>query len=278
MLSGFLWMQFNVPLDGLVWSQTDSTTITTNKTTLVSPHTNTILNTNHSTNAIIVNNETKKKNVTISILVELTGELGNHLHHLAHGRAIQRLAMSEYGIPTRLVLHRSSNAEKYRQTQRHLQRCFPNLREYPFHHDDSSSITIPLLPPAHQESSGNTEVFSRLFLKGGSTYNQTRLAVEALNQILEQQHPDDFVVQNNNKTNGNTILSFPFIHTSSMINREFMDIFYHDFREFFAFDDDACCSDLPGPDEAVFVSTILLFFGLYLTTIIDWIGLLVLSL
>jgi hypothetical protein len=121
LLSVFLWMQFKVPLDSLVLSRTtDSTTFistNSNKTisTLVSPPTT---SSDSTTYARIGNNEptttttTKHNNMTISILVELTGELGNHLHHLAHGRAIQRLAMSEYGISTRLVLHRSSNAEK----------------------------------------------------------------------------------------------------------------------------------------------------------------------
>ena len=39
-------------------------------------------------------------------------------------------------------------------------------------------------------------------------------------------------------------------------NREFLDKFYDDFRDFFKFDDEACCAtaELPEPDVAVFVS------------------------
>ena len=252
-MSCFLWMQFhlvNGSSPARVWS-TKALSFHTNVTD------NSILSNNNGTAATLIRKIGESTAVpirkdtrttqypTISILVELTGELGNHLHHLAHGRVLQNIA-GTFGIPTRLVLRRQSNAEKYKQTQKHLQKCFPNLRNFTFHHD-TSKVT------SQTSTSGNmTQMFhSRLRLHGGSNYSVTHRAVDALHQILQLEQQ---VATASDSQYPKLGLSTPFLHTSSMLSRELMNLYYDDFREFFAFDDSACCSDVPGPNEAVFVS------------------------
>ena len=53
-------------------------------------------------------------------------------------------------------------------------------------------------------------------------------------------------------TNTNTAISLPFLHVKSMCNRQFIDLFYDDYVEFFKFDDNACCNERPYPEESVF--------------------------
>ena len=79
----------------------------------------------------------------ISVVVELTGELGNHLHHIASGRSIQTMLWKYHQIPSHLIFRRHSNEEKYKRTQRQLTKCFPHLRNMEIHGPRGSSLPSP---------------------------------------------------------------------------------------------------------------------------------------
>ena len=181
----------------------------------------------------------------------MSGEFGNQLHHLAHGFAIQRLAKREYGIDTNLILRRQLRSEKFAATQRHLKTCFPALRDVKFQTD---KFRVPDQQRLLNATTLHQKEMLKMFeLKGGSTLNDTRRALDVLNTTLLSGEGSSVQYM---KVDSDTTISLPFLHTSAAINREFMDVFYDDFREFFTFDRTACCSDLPEPDEAVFVSDV----------------------
>lgn len=209
----------------------------------------------------------------ISILVELTGELGNQLNYIAHGRAIQTMLWQDHGVASHLVLRRNSNEEKYQRTQRQIKRCFPNLRSLNFHGPGSSSITSQKTLDRIQSTFLGPDQSKSLFMNVGSSFDTTQKSIHNLVDLLEKREGGLFLdaataVGSVGSANSSSTIthsdllskqhgvSFPFLRTHSMINREFMDKFYDDFRDFFQFDDEACCAtaDLPDPDVAVFVS------------------------
>jgi hypothetical protein len=209
----------------------------------------------------------------VSILVELTGEFGNHLNHVAHGRAIQTMLWQDHGIASHLVLRRNSNEEKYQRTQRQLKRCFPNLAALDFHGPKSSSITSQKTLDRIQSTLLGQDQSNSLFMDGGSSFATTQTSVQDVVAFLKKREGDLFVhsatssansgVSSGSSSNSERLstehgVSFPFLSTHAMINREFMDRFYDDFRSFFQFDEEACCAtgELPDPDVAVFVSHI----------------------
>ena len=205
----------------------------------------------------------------ITILVELTGELGNHLNHIAHGRAIQTMLWQDHGVPSHLVLRRNSNGEKYLRTQRQLKRCFPNLRPLEFHGPKSYMTSQKELDRLQSTLLG-PDLSKSLFLDGGSTFAATQASVQELVNLLQNREGDflvDAAICDSSPVNATLScnryflsrdhgVSLPFLRTRSMVNREFLDKFYDDFRDFFKFDDEACCAtaELPEPDVAVFVS------------------------
>jgi hypothetical protein len=68
----------------------------------------------------------------VSIVVQLSGELGNHLHKIAFGRAIQNLAKELYNIETQLVLQHQFRGGKWVSAMHDIKECFPNLRHFDF--------------------------------------------------------------------------------------------------------------------------------------------------
>jgi hypothetical protein len=190
-------------------------------------------------------------NVTIiPIIVDLTGELGNQLHHLAHGRAIQSMLIQQYGVASRIIPRRVSNEDKFMKTQRQLKQCFPNLRELKFY-GPGTAPKQKELDRAQQAWLGK-EAASRLVLHSGSGYNTTLQGLDALIEILRDDKYQATKPNNLSPPISSASISLPFLHTESMINRDFMDRMYDDYRDYFRFDDEACCADLPAPTESVF--------------------------
>eukprot|EP00934_Nitzschia_sp_Nitz4_P008706 Nitzschia sp. Nitz4//scaffold36_size144017//111892//113219//NITZ4_003110-RA/size144017-processed-gene-0.89-mRNA-1//-1//CDS//3329549528//8696//frame0 len=193
--------------------------------------------------------QTEPSGEPVSIIVDLTGEFGNHLHHIAHGRAIQSMLHQEHGIQSELIFRRHSNDAKYPRAQRQLKQCFPNLRDIKIHDSQSSSIPSQKSLDRMQQTILGDSKSKRLFLNSGSTLEDTRLAIQELVQA-RQDIDTRSLAGGVNQTHG---ISLPFIHTSNMINREFMDMFYDEYREFFEFDEEACCGVAqPDKDEIVF--------------------------
>lgn len=200
----------------------------------------------------IINKTLLETNITI--LVELSGEFGNHLNHIAHGRIIQTMLLQDHAISSYMILRRNSNDEKYKRTQRQLKKCFPNLRHLQFHDPQSSEITSPKTLDRIQTAILGQHQAKSLILDGGATFNMTTQAVQILANQVNQ--PKGVASVQRNETRAMKGVSFPFILTKAMINRDMMDKFYDDLRAFFDFDEEACCivNDLPDPNVTVFVS------------------------
>jgi hypothetical protein len=81
--------------------------------------------------------------------------------------------------------------------------------------------------------------------------DSTRQTVDVVHSILQNTH----LLETRPSNASSSILSVPFIHTSNMINREFMDQFYDDIRAYFEFNETACCPQDLVDKEAIFVST-----------------------
>jgi hypothetical protein len=196
----------------------------------------------------------------ISIVVELTGEFGNHLHHIAHGRAIQTTLWNDHRIPSHMIFRRHSSDEKYRRTHEQLRTCFGHLRRMEIHGPKASSIPSQQTLDSLQRAVFGDKLAGELTIQRGSGYSKIHAAVGTLLDLLETERDwmNSTVVELLSQMHPQ--VSFPFLRTSAMINRETMDRFYDDFRGFFDFDQEICCGgeDMPKPGLAVFVSASIL--------------------
>ena len=198
----------------------------------------------------------------ISIVVELTGELGNHLHHIAHGRAIQTTLWNDHRIPSHLIFRRPSSDKKYRKTHEQLRTCFRHLRHMEIQDPKTSSFPSQKTLDNLQRAIFGDERAEMLTIQRGSGYSHIKAAVGMLLHLLETERDWKNATVVEILSQMPAEVSLPFLQADAMINRQTMDRFYDDFRGFFNFDEEVCCAgeDIPNPGLAVFVSVSILRF------------------
>ncbi len=180
-----------------------------------------------------------------TIIVQLSGEMGNNLHKLAFGRGLQLMAEREYNLQLPLVL-RHQEHPKWISTRRNLQKCFPNLRHIDFR-------------------SGNTDEFSNRKIE-----QKIWLGVDAEGLVLQG---NDFssmmkvlenlkdIANGKSKTNVTTSIDktpqsnihLPYVFADKMVDWHILDRYRKELLEWLEFDYESCCPvDLPEAEESVF--------------------------
>jgi len=210
----------------------------------------------------LVEDGSREAGKNISIVVELSGEFGNHLHHIAHGRAIQTMLWNDHRIPSHLIFRRHSSDEKYRKTHEQLRTCFGHLRCMEIHGPKASSYPSQQTLDNLQRAIFGDERAGVLTIQRGSGYSSIQAAVGTLLHLLETERDWKNATVIDILSKMPTEVSLPFLRTDAMINRETMDRFYDDFRGFFDFDEEICCGgeEITNPGLAVFVSVSILRF------------------
>ena len=232
---------------------------------------------NHS--SVLIQTDDATFAPVITIVVDLTGELGNNLHHIAHARGIQLLAREPpYSISTKLVLRKAGTQAKAQTSSRKIKKCFPNLRGLNYFAGNGEEVSER--QQQQQQLLGKNEA-SKLSMPSSATLENVQDMLSylkhTLNQMKDQQHQErhhNSTIINGNKiqtrrtnslpasmieiatqVNDNldeSIVSLPYVHVKSMCNRQFIDLFYDDYHEFFKLDENSCCKQRPYPSESVF--------------------------
>jgi hypothetical protein len=195
----------------------------------------------------------------ISIVVQLSGELGNHLSKVAFGYAIQQLLMERHAIRSHLVLQHQERVTKWKTARRDLQQCFPFFRGADFELGNSPEF---FSLQARQQEADHYDHRHFVFPQH-TTMDEIDFKLNVVAQILKKTNKDGY--QNNQPSNTtvtagihifdkNGNITLPFLHVQDFAAFPLLDLYYNELRELFAFDRDACCSQLPYDDEAVFVS------------------------
>ena len=194
--------------------------------------------------------------VNISIVVQLSGELGNHLSKVAFGYAIQCLLKESYGITSHLVLQHQERGSKWEIARHDLQQCFPFFRNLDF-----AVANTPEFYKLQSRQQQTPNFDSKAFVFPISiSMNETIQRLDTIAYILksttinhhENINRTDATISNITLDNSGNI-SFPFIHVNEFIGFHLLDRYYNQLQNLFVFDRYACCAELPYEDEAVFV-------------------------
>jgi hypothetical protein len=224
-------------------STRNNLTIPTNKVQSTTPS---IAKNTTSADNMPLNNRSKK--LPISIVVQLSGEMGNNLHKIAFGQALQNLLFQRYQMDTQLVFRRQERGGKWVFARKDIQQCFPNLRDFDFELGNSDEFDERRRQQANWLK--DREAFQLLELPNGINASLVDKGLEYLHRLVANQTTDRTTME----LPPNANISLPFIYSQAFVNYSLIDQFYNDFRELFAFDELACCNLLPDADESVFVS------------------------
>jgi len=181
----------------------------------------------------------------ISIVVQLSGELGNQLSKLAYGICLKWYAKQFHNISTHLVLRAQSHAKWY-NAKEDTQACFPLTRAMDF--QQGNTIQFQQQQEQQKEWLGKSDA-AHLHLNDCCTKACVDQSLEHLAKVLARPP------QNNTFATKNTIglsASFPFLYTETFANAEcfFVDLYYEELRKIFAFDT-SICKQTPKPDEII---------------------------
>eukprot|EP00529_Nitzschia_sp_RCC80_P019232 CAMPEP_0113447878 /NCGR_PEP_ID=MMETSP0014_2-20120614/4469_1 /TAXON_ID=2857 /ORGANISM="Nitzschia sp." /LENGTH=516 /DNA_ID=CAMNT_0000339055 /DNA_START=282 /DNA_END=1832 /DNA_ORIENTATION=- /assembly_acc=CAM_ASM_000159 len=181
----------------------------------------------------------------VSVVVSLSGELGNNLHHLAHGIGLQEWLRQEFDVESNIVI-RHHKVGKWKKAYDDIQTCFPILAKWDFtagnskEFDRSEKLQKEWLKERHDEvialvNSGNlTNVRQGLY----------RLAKNILHDTTRP-----------NITTTTTTLRVPFIVSLTILDAfPVIDRHFDTIRRIFAYNhsNPECCALFPTRDETVF--------------------------
>jgi hypothetical protein len=160
------------------------------------------------------------------------------LNTLARGFGIQMLAKREFDFDTNLVMKQQLN-DRGRETDT-ARKSKDNFLEG----------NTPEYKRARNTQQSNWTVVNTTLLRmvDGPTLNEVKRALDHVKDLSQQ--PSN--PQVNNRHNHRMML--PIVESRS--TRElFVDEYYDEIRHWLAFDDKACCQQVPDPDESVFVNS-----------------------
>jgi hypothetical protein len=225
----------------------------------------TALNTALHTNTTPPFSSATSSAISPTIVLQLRGEMGNHMGVLAQGKALQLALRDAYGLTASLVIRPETSKKKekkrdgrvssqFNRVRDELRRCFPTVKV-----ELSGGFTYDLseysLRQQQQEAwlsrdeIKNMRAFDtpkkairmlRIFRKPEHVKNGLELFHQLWNQTLKPPLPD------------NATISIPFLYTSEWPTF-LQDRYYDEIRRLFTLDEKACCKEVPDPDESVFV-------------------------
>jgi hypothetical protein len=183
----------------------------------------------------------------ITLIVELRGELGNHLSVLANARITQLIAQRNYPHINIQLIGQHQSADKWKRARDDLVRCFPNFLNFEFeggihdiHHDFAAVKQI-------QESWLSKEQQSKLI-------NVKSLAF--LDSLLRQQEQNISDAPQLPPTNASQKYSLPYLTAKAFSWSDALknEYYYNDIRKWMRFNETACCNPnvAPSSNEIVF--------------------------
>mmetsp|Transcript_46526 Transcript_46526/g.55954 ORF Transcript_46526/g.55954 Transcript_46526/m.55954 type:complete len:394 (+) Transcript_46526:154-1335(+) len=175
----------------------------------------------------------------VTIVVQLSGEMGNQLGKLSSGLGLQLWAKEKYGIDATLRLQHQNNG-KWKRAMENTKTCFPNTRPFDF-------------------EECNTDEFNYLRTKQNKLFaNETALlnmrcytegcidaSLSFFQKALQRRDLPD------RNTNATIAIPYLLVDFFSNANSVILDRYYGNIKKLFAFDN-ACCKAVPEPDESVF--------------------------
>mmetsp|Transcript_45114 Transcript_45114/g.109777 ORF Transcript_45114/g.109777 Transcript_45114/m.109777 type:complete len:604 (+) Transcript_45114:185-1996(+) len=181
----------------------------------------------------------------VSVVVSLSGELGNNLHHLAHGIGLQEWLRQEFDVESNIVI-RHHKVGKWKKAYDDIQTCFPILAEWDF--TAGNSKQFDRLEKLQKEwlNDRHDQVIA-LVNSGNLTNVRQGLYRLAKNILHDTTRP--------NITTTTTTLRVPFIVSLTILDAfPVIDRHFDTIRRIFAYNhsNPECCALFPTRDETVF--------------------------
>jgi len=183
-------------------------------------------------------------NHTLSILVQLSGEMGNNLGKIAYGICLKEWLREEFNTRSTIYL-RHQNHQKWQRGHGDLNTCFAWTREFDFSAGNTPSIDNVLkLPPEWWDRMMKVNSHDATLV-----YEGLQFTVDAWKQGLYRNTTAPVILLDGKN------LTVPFLYADRFANAHVcMDRYFDVITTLLRFDNGACCLEKPEPKESIFVS------------------------
>lgn len=192
--------------------------------------------------------------VPVTIVCQLSGEMGNNLGKLGHCLSLKWWLESgafynsthKLGYSARIVLRHQEN-RKWVRGAKDLQRCFPNTNQFDFSEANNPEFS-DIWKMQHQSFGGDENVGATSPFNEINTYDKQQIGagLQAFTSSASEQH----MMLYNAASKQNVSLPFLFANYMQLVD-PLADQFYKENRQFFHFSE-SCCKVKADPDEHVF--------------------------
>lgn len=196
----------------------------------------------NQTNIQLLQPETRKN---ATIVLQLSGEMGNNLGKFAYGYGLQLLLQEEFQLNTELWLRHQIGVTKWKRARSSLQRCFPLFQNMDFEKANTEEF---LDAKAIKDEWLGPDVHSKIM---SGKPKEVSLELKKFVELFTSDSQP-------NGTYSNSSISMPFLYADRMVGYDhWLERYYEKYRELFRFDYDnqpTCCHpDIKiDPDESVF--------------------------
>lgn len=184
-----------------------------------------------------------------TIVVQLSGEMANNLHHIAHGLGLQIMAKEEYDIDCNLILrhHEGPNNRsprpKWKSARDNIQQCFPKLSTWDFAQGNNNVF----LDQQKLQQSWLRGKSDHLFgLVNSQNISEIRRGLEFLSEDILKDPDRPWVDEKK------SVLRMPYLYLETLDILPIIDSYYDQIRELLVFNNTACCARIPESQDSVF--------------------------
>jgi len=212
-----------------------------------------------------------------TLIIQLRGEMGNHLSSIAHGMGFKWYAEEVFGFEFEVLLRHQTlgtgekmqDSPKWKPARDSVKKCFPNLQGWNFDRgaqwqefldsENRQKEWLPLLTRKYLEYvngrpwMGVTEKRDEQPAEF-QDWNKTLTTLQSLWQRADRPMSKEFSSFFLFRDKGDHAkVSIPFIRSESLENTLVLDNYIDRLKALFAFDFDRCCGEkVPKEDESVF--------------------------
>lgn len=192
--------------------------------------------------------------VPVTIICQLSGEMGNNLGKLGHCLSLKWWLESgafynsthKLGYSARVAL-RHQEHNKWIRGAKDLQRCFPNTNQFNFSEANNQDFT-DMWKMQHQLFGGEEGVGAQPPFSEINTNDEQKIAtgLRAFTTAAYEKH----AIVYNAASRSNVSMPFLFANEFQLLDK-LADQFYEENRQFFRLNE-TCCKEKADPDESVF--------------------------
>eukprot|EP00980_Cylindrotheca_fusiformis_P020435 scaffold7489_cov96-Cylindrotheca_fusiformis.AAC.2 len=196
--------------------------------------------------------KSRQRNQAVSVVVQLSGEMGNNVLKMANGLCIKHLIEEKLGLRADFILRAQENP-KWKRARDSMKQIFPKTRRLTFRKGNAKEFEraqkqqlkwLELLNSTKKLDLANIEYPAVLGMQNGC---ETERCYHDLMQLLNQTwYMDPPANQSGAK------FSIPHVYANTMSVTYCFDLMYDELRAFFEVDRKSICKKAPEPDENVF--------------------------